>query len=134
MPALRNKPEQRPEQPRKPAALLQQRINILFRYAIAALDQPKGPVYAAQYDEICDRDDKEKQRRRRCPDDAADLAIRDELSLSAFAVSATASEASTTTVECPSAKKKPTATGRFPSCINLRVTLSIAAIWSASMA
>ena len=41
---------------------------------------------------------------------------------------------STTTVECPSEKKKPTATGRLLSCISLRVTLSIAAMWSASTA
>ena len=53
---------------------------------------------------------------------------------SAVAVAAMASDASTTTVECPSEKKKPTAIGRWPCCISLRVTLSIAAMWSASMA
>ncbi len=54
--------------------------------------------------------------------------------LNAVAVAAMATEASTTTVEWPSEKKKPTAAGRLPSCISLRVTLSIAAIWSASTA
>ena len=39
-----------------------------------------------------------------------------------------------TTVECPSEKKKPTATGRFPSCSSLRVELSMAEMWSASKA
>lgn len=39
-----------------------------------------------------------------------------------------------TTTEWPIAKKKPTLTGRLPSCISLRVTLSMAAIWSASTA
>ena len=53
---------------------------------------------------------------------------------SAAAVAATAAATSRTTVECPMAKKKPTETGRPPSCISLRVTLSIAAIWSASTA
>ena len=48
--------------------------------------------------------------------------------VSALAVAAIATEAATTTVECPSEKKNPTDTGRFPSCISLRVTLSIAAI------
>src|SRR5690349_23255261 len=43
--------------------------------------------------------------------------------------------APTTTVsECPSAKKKPTETGRLPLFISLRVTLSMAAMWSASIA
>ena len=40
----------------------------------------------------------------------------------------------TTMVEWPSEKKKPTATGRLPSCISLRVTLSMAEMWSASKA
>ena len=54
--------------------------------------------------------------------------------LSAIAVAAMATDASTTTVECPSEKKNPMPRGRRPSCINLRVTLSMAAMWSASMA
>ena len=37
-------------------------------------------------------------------------------------------------VEWPSEKKKPTPSGRFSSCRNLRVVLSIAAMWSASNA
>ena len=45
---------------------------------------------------------------------------------------AIAAAPSSTTVECPSENMNPTATGRLPSCINLRVTLSIAAMWSAS--
>ncbi len=53
---------------------------------------------------------------------------------SAAVASAIAAEASTTMVEWPSEKNKPTATGRLPSCISLRVTLSMAAIWSASTA
>ena len=39
-----------------------------------------------------------------------------------------------TIVEWPSEKKKPTATGRLFSCISFRVTLSMAAMWSASTA
>ena len=39
-----------------------------------------------------------------------------------------------TIVECPSEKKKPTLSGRWPSVISLRVVLSIAAMWSASNA
>ena len=38
------------------------------------------------------------------------------------------------TIEWPSEKNSPTATGRLPSCISLRVTLSMAAMWSASTA
>ena len=37
-------------------------------------------------------------------------------------------ERQTTMVEWPSEKNKPTATGRLPSCISLRVTLSMAAM------
>ena len=39
-----------------------------------------------------------------------------------------------TTVEWPSEKKSPTPTGFFFSCISLRVTLSMAEMWSASTA
>jgi hypothetical protein len=55
-------------------------------------------------------------------------------SRNAVAVAAIATEASITTVEWPREKKKPTPTGRLPSCISLRVTLSMAAMWSASTA
>jgi hypothetical protein len=39
-----------------------------------------------------------------------------------------------TTSEWPSEKNNPAAIGRLPSCISLRTTLSIAAMWSASTA
>ena len=39
-----------------------------------------------------------------------------------------------TIVECPSEKKNPTLSGRWPSFISLRVVLSIAPMWSASKA
>jgi len=52
----------------------------------------------------------------------------------ALAVSAMLTEAMAMIVEWPIANQKPTATGRLPSCISLRVTLSIAAMWSASTA
>ena len=39
-----------------------------------------------------------------------------------------------TIVECPSEKKKPTLSGRWPSFMSLRVVLSIAPMWSASNA
>ena len=41
---------------------------------------------------------------------------------------AIATVSATTIVEWPSEKNRPTPTGRRPSCINLRVTLSIAAM------
>ena len=44
------------------------------------------------------------------------------------AVPATPATARITTVEWPMAKKKPIPTGRLPSCISLRVTLSMAAM------
>ncbi len=53
---------------------------------------------------------------------------------SAVAVPATAAAARITTVEWPMAKNSPTPTGRSPPCISLRVTLSMAAMWSASTA
>ena len=37
-------------------------------------------------------------------------------------------------LEWPSAKKNPVASGRWPSAMSLRVTLSIAEMWSASNA
>jgi hypothetical protein len=39
-----------------------------------------------------------------------------------------------TTLAWPSEKKNPTPMGRWPVCASLRVTLSMAAIWSASTA
>ncbi len=47
---------------------------------------------------------------------------------SAVAVSATRTEAMAMIVAWPRANHRPTATGRCPCCINLRVTLSIAAM------
>ena len=44
------------------------------------------------------------------------------------AVAAMAMEPTMTMVECPSENMSPTVTGRFPCCISLRVTLSMAAI------
>ena len=52
----------------------------------------------------------------------------------AEAVAAMARDAKTTMVECPSENHRPTIRGRWPSCISLRTTLSIAAMWSASTA
>ncbi len=46
----------------------------------------------------------------------------------ANAVAAISAVASTMTVECPSEKKMPAASGRLPCCISLRVTLSMAAV------
>ena len=45
-----------------------------------------------------------------------------------LAVRAMMTEAANTTVEWPREKKRPTVIGRLPSCINLRVMLSIAAM------
>ena len=53
---------------------------------------------------------------------------------SALAVAAIATEAIRITALCPIANHRPTLIGRVPSCISLRVTLSIAAMWSASTA
>mmetsp|Transcript_50798 Transcript_50798/g.148021 ORF Transcript_50798/g.148021 Transcript_50798/m.148021 type:complete len:204 (+) Transcript_50798:495-1106(+) len=46
----------------------------------------------------------------------------------------TAAHMIVTTLECPSAKKRPTVAGRLPATVSLRVTLSMAAMWSASTA
>ena len=56
------------------------------------------------------------------------------LASSAPTDSATSRDAAITTVECPIAKNSPTAIGLLSSCISLRVTLSIAAMWSGSTA
>ena len=49
-------------------------------------------------------------------------------SLKAAAANAISMEPTQTIVEWPSEKKKPAAAGRFPSCMSLRVTLSIEAM------
>ncbi len=54
--------------------------------------------------------------------------IESKRDVSSAAAKATATDMATTMVEWPSAKKKPTPTGRWPCCMSLRVTLSIAAI------
>jgi hypothetical protein len=46
----------------------------------------------------------------------------------------TSTPSAKTIVECPSEKKNPTLSGRWPSFMSLRVVLSIAAMWSASKA
>ncbi len=55
-------------------------------------------------------------------------------SCSAAVVAAMSSDSPTTTVEWPSENHRPTDSGRWPSSISLRVTLSMAAMWSASKA
>jgi hypothetical protein len=52
----------------------------------------------------------------------------------AFAAKVMPTPASNTTLEWPSAKKKPLPSGRRPVAISLRVVLSMAAMWSASKA
>ncbi len=53
---------------------------------------------------------------------------------SAAALAAMIAEAMMTIDECPSEKKNPTVSGFFFSCMSLRTTLSMAAMWSASNA
>ena len=50
------------------------------------------------------------------------------MSLTIEAEMAITTDSSTTIVEWPSEKKSPTPTGRCPSCISLRVVLSMAAM------
>ena len=77
----------------------------------------------------------EKERRNGRPDQSSHaLQSPETIGLMVVAARAIAIESATTIVEWPSEKKKPTATGRLPSCISLRVTLSIAEMWSASTA
>ena len=54
--------------------------------------------------------------------------IESKRKVSAAAANATPTDIKTTTVEWPSEKNNPTPTGRWPCCMSLRVTLSIAAI------
>ncbi len=54
--------------------------------------------------------------------------------LTVFAPTASPAVSAKTIVEWPSEKKKPTPSERLPSPRNLRVVLSIAAMWSASKA
>ena len=72
--------------------------------------------------------------RDRGPDEAADLPEGRDVADDAGAEMAIRTDRATTIVEWPSEKKSPTPTGRWPSCISLRVVLSIAAMWSASTA
>lgn len=58
----------------------------------------------------------------------------ENLACSAVVVIATTADVDATTVECPNEKNRPTATGRFASCISSCVMLSIAAIRLASTA
>ena len=53
---------------------------------------------------------------------------------SANAVAAIAATASAMDSEWPSEKNRPTEYGRLPSCMSLRTTLSMVAMWSASTA
>ena len=62
------------------------------------------------------------------------ISCRAGMSVMTDAKTAMTTDSATTTVEWPSEKKSPTATGRCPSDISLRVVLSMAAMWSASTA
>ena len=62
-----------------------------------------------------------KSRRNRGADDSAEPTEALGTSLAKAADTAITSDSATTIVEWPSEKKRPTATGRLPSCISFRV-------------
>ena len=80
---------------------------------------------AAQNDEIDDGDGEQEKRRSAGADDAADRLELLEAALQRERRAAIAATASAIDSEWPSEKNRPTETGRLPSCISLRTTLSM---------
>ena len=105
---------------------------------MAAAHPPEHPQDADQDDHI-DDGDQIQEHARDAGADQARVMMQDEASCStgptiALSPNAMRSASPNTTEEWPSEKKNPTASGRCPSFISLRVVLSIAAMWSASNA
>ena len=81
---------------------------------------------AAENQEIDQGDAEEEEGGDGGSEDVPDAFESVKAGLDAPAVIAMANESKMTMVECPTEKKKPTSMGRLPSCINFRVTLSMA--------
>ena len=128
VPAFGDEAEQRSENAGEEATIVEENVEILLDERLAALHRPEGAVDRHEDDDIEDRDGEEEQRRDAGADDAADRLEESKREVSAAAAKATPIDINTTTAEWPSEKKKPTPTGRWPCCMSLRVTLSIAAI------
>ena len=134
VPASGDEAEQRTEEAGEEAATVEQDVEIVLDERLAVLHRLKRAVDRHQDDDVEDRDGEQEQRRDAGADDPADRLERIEERGERRRGDGDAERISTTTAEWPSEKKKPTPTGRWPCCMSLRVTLSIAAIWSASTA
>jgi hypothetical protein len=120
----------RPKNPR----LAEDQVQVFIHKLAAALDVLKGAVNRNEDDDVGGGDGQQEKCGNGGSDDSPDGSKELNRFLSATEVRAIATDKPKTMVEWPREKKKPTATGRLPCCISLRVTLSIAAMWSASTA
>ena len=131
-----HQPEQRPKQAREQAAAVQQQVEVRLDERLAALDTPRRSARPrsapATFDERRWRTGtrpRRRCRRRRRPS-SAPVELRRQ-------PSPRPRPPPTTQRPRPSGRartRSPTPIGRCPACISLRVTLSIAAMWSASTA
>ena len=133
LPARPDQSEQGFEKAAHQPALGQERVECAVAIRLPAPHRAERREDVAEDEHVEDRDRKQKALRV-VSRPAAPSSGRQLLTLSSpgsrvfttFAAIAIATVRPMTIVEWPSEKNKPTATGRFPSCISLRVTLSMA--------
>ena len=136
VPAALDQAEQRPEQAAEQAALAEQQVEVLLDVGAAALDRVEGAVDRDEDEQVGGGDGEQEQRRDR----GADRCRRRSLNASKWLCSAAAVAAMTMERAhdhggmAEREEEAGARAGGWPSCISLRVTLSMAAMWSASKA
>ena len=128
LPAALDQTKEAPEQAPEQAAIGEHEVEVFLDEPAAALDGLERPPNRDEDDDIGDRDGEQEQRRHQRARNGAEALEGVETTLQLVAAMAIATVSATTIVEWPREKNRPTPTGRRPSCISLRVTLSIAAM------
>src|SRR6202795_5065247 len=101
---------------------------------LAAARQAEAPPHRAQNDEIDGGNGEQEKCRGAGADQAADRLELLEAALQREGGGRDRRDRDGNGKRMPSEKNRPTDTGRLPSCISLRTTLSMVAMWSASTA
>ena len=128
LPALLDQPEEMAEKTPKKAAIGEHQVEIFFDERAALLDRPEGAVDRDHDDDVGERDGEQEERRNEDAVHAADRPERVGTTLQRVRRDGDDEGEPDDEGRMPSEKKRPTPIGRLPSCISLRVTLSMAAM------
>ena len=134
LPAMLDQSEQIPEDASEKSALAENQVEVFIHKLPAALDVLKGAINRNEDDDVGSGDGQQEKGGNGRADDSADGLKGIEMILNRDGSQGDDDRQTENDGRMAEEKKKPTPTGRLPCCISLRVTLSIAAMWSASTA